>query len=189
MTVTIALDCMGGDHGAPVTVSAALRFLEREPEVRIVLVGRGEVLEAELRRHRADTGERLRVQTASEIVEMDEPPAQALRGKRDSSMRIAIDLVKDGEADACVSAGNTGALMAISRFVLKMLPGIERPAIASFLPTLRGRTCVLDLGACIAAFEGASVRFRNQMETGPGGRQIQIEDPDGNPIELFEPAR
>jgi glycerol-3-phosphate acyltransferase PlsX len=147
MTVTVALDCMGGDHGAPVTVSAALRFLEREPQARIVLVGRGEVLEAELRRHRAETGERLRIQAASEIVEMDEPPAQALRGKRDSSMRIAIDLVKDGEADACVSAGNTGALMAISRFVLKMLPGIERPAIASFLPTLRGRTCVLDLGA------------------------------------------
>jgi phosphate acyltransferase len=78
---------------------------------------------------------------------MDEPPAQALRGKRNSSMRVAIDLVKEGRAQACVSAGNTGALMAMSRFVLKMLPGIERPAIASFLPTLRGRTCMLDLGA------------------------------------------
>jgi glycerol-3-phosphate acyltransferase PlsX len=147
MTVTIALDCMGGDHGAPVTVEAALRFLEREPEARIVLVGRTEIIEAELRRHHRAAGERVRIQSASEIVEMDEPPAQALRGKRDSSMRVAVDLLKDGEADACVSAGNTGALMAISRFVLKMLPGIERPAIASFLPTLRGRTCVLDLGA------------------------------------------
>jgi glycerol-3-phosphate acyltransferase PlsX len=147
MTVTIALDCMGGDHGAPVTVAAALRFLEAEPEARIVLVGRTEVIEAELRRHRAAEGDRVRIKPASEIVEMDEPPAQALRGKRDSSMRVAVDLVKEGEADACVSAGNTGALMAISRFVLKMLPGIERPAIASFLPTLRGRTCVLDLGA------------------------------------------
>jgi glycerol-3-phosphate acyltransferase PlsX len=147
MTVRIALDCMGGDFGAPVTVAAALQFLDRQPQAGIVLTGRSEVLEAELRRHRRQAGDRLRIQPASEIVEMDEPPAQALRGKRDSSMRVAVDLVRDGEADACVSAGNTGALMAISRFVLKMLPGIERPAIASFLPTLRGRTCVLDLGA------------------------------------------
>ncbi|MGH8631845.1 MAG: phosphate acyltransferase PlsX, partial [Burkholderiales bacterium] len=147
MTVSVALDCMGGDHGAAVTVTAALRFLDKEPEARVVLVGRSDILEAELHRHRAAPGERVRIQSASEIVEMDELPAQALRGKRDSSMRVAVDLVKDGEADACVSAGNTGALMAISRFVLKMLPGIERPAIASFLPTLRGRTCVLDLGA------------------------------------------
>jgi len=147
MTVRIALDCMGGDYGAQVTVAAAVQFLEKRPQARIVLVGRSEVLEAELRRHGRQPGEHLRVHAASEIVEMDEPPAQALRGKRDSSMRVAVDLVKEGEADACVSAGNTGALMAISRFVLKMLPGIERPAIASFLPTLRGRTCVLDLGA------------------------------------------
>jgi phosphate acyltransferase len=147
MAVTVALDCMGGDYGAPVTVAAALRFLRARPEARIILVGPSETIEAELKRHRARSSERLRVQGASEVVEMDEPPAQALRGKRDSSMRVAVDLVKDGQADACVSAGNTGALMAISRFVLKMLPGIERPAIASFLPTLRGRTCMLDLGA------------------------------------------
>ncbi len=147
MTVTIALDCMGGDHGPSITVAAALRFLEREAQARIVLVGRSDILEVELRRHHVGVDERLRIQAASEIVEMDEPPAQALRGKRDSSMRVAVDLVKEGVADACVSAGNTGALMAISRFVLKMLPGIERPAIASFLPTLTGRTCVLDLGA------------------------------------------
>jgi glycerol-3-phosphate acyltransferase PlsX len=138
---------MGGDHGPPVTVRAALRFLDRQPDGRIVLVGKSDVLEAELKRQRVADRERLRIQAAAEIVEMDEPPAQALRGKRDSSMRVAVDLVKEGAADACVSAGNTGALMAISRFVLKMLPGIERPAIASFLPTLRGRTCVLDLGA------------------------------------------
>jgi glycerol-3-phosphate acyltransferase PlsX len=147
MTLTIALDCMGGDYGAPVTVEAAVRFLERQPAARIILVGLQHEVEAELKRHRVSTGTRLSVRPASEVVAMDEPPAQALRGKRDSSLRVAVDLVKDGEADACVSAGNTGALMAISRFVLKMLPGIERPAIASFLPTLRGRTCVLDLGA------------------------------------------
>jgi glycerol-3-phosphate acyltransferase PlsX len=147
MTLTIALDCMGGDYGAPVTVEAAVRFLERQPAARIILVGLQHEVEAELKRHRVSTGTRLSVRPASEVVAMDEPPAQALRGKRDSSLRVAVDLVKEGEADACVSAGNTGALMAISRFVLKMLPGIERPAIASFLPTLRGRTCVLDLGA------------------------------------------
>ncbi|HWQ39804.1 MAG TPA: phosphate acyltransferase PlsX [Burkholderiales bacterium] len=147
MAVTIALDCMGGDFGASVTVDAALRFLDRATDARIVLVGLPQAIEAELRRHHAAAGERLGIQPASEVVAMDEPPAQALRAKRDSSMRVAVDLVKEGAADACVSAGNTGALMAISRFVLKMLPGIERPAIASFLPTLRGRTCVLDLGA------------------------------------------
>jgi len=90
---------------------------------------------------------RLRVVHASEVVEMDESPALALRGKKDSSMRVAINLVKNGEADACVSAGNTGALMAISRFVLKMLPGIERPAICAPLPTTKGHTHMLDLGA------------------------------------------
>lgn len=149
MAVNVALDCMGGDHGATVTVPAAVEFLDRQPEGRIVLVGQTAAIETELKRHHASLGERLRLQPASEIVAMDEPPAQALRAKRDSSMRIAINLVKEGTADACVSAGNTGALMAMSRFVLKMLPGIERPAIASFLPTLKGRTCVLDLGANI----------------------------------------
>lgn len=147
MSITIALDCMGGDHGVSVTVPAALEFLEQEPDVSIILVGLPEVIERELKHQRARPSDRLTVKAASEVVTMNEPPAQALRGKRNSSMRVAIDLVKDQVADACVSAGNTGALMAISRFVLKMLPGIERPAIASFLPTLRGRVCVLDLGA------------------------------------------
>ncbi|HMK15236.1 MAG TPA: phosphate acyltransferase PlsX, partial [Burkholderiales bacterium] len=96
---------------------------------------------------------------ASEIVTMDEPPALALRGKRDSSMRVAVNLVKSGEAQACISAGNTGALMAISRFVLKTLPGIERPAIASILPTLRGRTCMLDLGANVECTSQQLLQF------------------------------
>jgi glycerol-3-phosphate acyltransferase PlsX len=138
---------MGGDHGIPVTVPAALDFLKREADVSIILVGLADSIESELLRLGAATSDRLVVRAATEVVTMDDHPAQALRGKRDSSMRVAADLVKEQIADACVSAGNTGALMAISRFVLKMLPGIERPAIASFLPTLTGRVCVLDLGA------------------------------------------
>jgi glycerol-3-phosphate acyltransferase PlsX len=147
MGVTIALDCMGGDHGLAVTIPAALSFLDQRTDASIVLVGDQQRISQELEaRHR--TGDpRIRVRHASEVVDMDDPPAVALRAKRDSSMRVAIDLVKAGEADACVSAGNTGALMAISRFVLKMMPGVERPAIASMVPTVRGRCCVLDLGA------------------------------------------
>jgi glycerol-3-phosphate acyltransferase PlsX len=138
---------MGGDHGVRVTVPAAVDYLCSDSEVSFVLVGRQDAIEAQLRERGAASEARIRVQHAAEIVEMDEPPALALRGKKDSSMRVAIDLVKDGGAVACVSAGNTGALMAISRFVLKTLPGIDRPAIASVLPALKGHTCVLDLGA------------------------------------------
>jgi glycerol-3-phosphate acyltransferase PlsX len=146
--ITVAVDCMGGDHGPHVTVPAALEFQARVPEVDVVLVGVRDALEAELAARRAAPGPRLRVHHAAEVVAMDEPPAQALRYKKDSSMRVAIDLVKSGEAHACVSAGNTGALMAISRFVLKTLPGIDRPAIATVLPNLRrAHTYVLDLGA------------------------------------------
>jgi glycerol-3-phosphate acyltransferase PlsX len=147
MDITVALDAMGGDHGAHVTVPAAANFLARNPQAKIVLVGQEPVLRKEMTAAGLHADARVRVQHASEVVAMDESVAVALRSKRDSSMRVAIDLVKSGEADACVSAGNTGALMAISRFVLKMLPGVERPAIASMLPTRRGRTCMLDLGA------------------------------------------
>jgi glycerol-3-phosphate acyltransferase PlsX len=139
---------MGGDHGPHVTVPAALEFQARQPDVAVVLVGLADALGHELAAQGAKTGERLRVQAASEVVAMDEPLASALRAKKDSSMRVAVDLVKEGGADACVSAGNTGALMAISRFVLKTLPGIDRPAIATVIPTIkRTRTYVLDLGA------------------------------------------
>jgi phosphate acyltransferase len=147
MDVTVAVDCMGGDHGAHVTVPAVLDHLERDPGSAFILVGRQEAIEAELARCNAVPSERLRLRHATEVVAMDEQPAAALRGKKDSSMRVAIDLVKKGEAQACVSAGNTGALMAISRFVLRTLPGIDRPAIATILPTLKGHTYVLDLGA------------------------------------------
>jgi phosphate acyltransferase len=146
--ITVAVDCMGGDHGPHVTVPATLEFQARQPDVDLVLVGLRDAIEAELAARRAAAGPRLRVHHADEVVTMDEPPAQALRYKKDSSMRVAVNLVKNGEAHACVSAGNTGALMAISRFVLKTLPGIDRPAIASVLPNMRRtNTYVLDLGA------------------------------------------
>ena len=147
MAVKVAIDCMGGDHGAHVTVPAALSILKEDPDVSFLLVGRQDAIEHELRRAVQVAGPRLKVVHASEVVEMDEAVAAAMRGKKDSSMRVAINLVESGEAAACVSAGNTGALMAISRFVLKMLPGIDRPAIATLLPTLKGHTYVLDLGA------------------------------------------
>jgi len=159
MAITIALDCMGGDHGVRVTVPAAIDFLKREADVSIILVGLADAIERELNRNGGATSDRLSIRSASEVVAMDEAPAHALRGKRNSSMRVAADLVKDETADACVSAGNTGALMAISRFVLKMLPGIERPAIASFLPTLKGRVCVLDLGANVDCTAEHLVQF------------------------------
>jgi len=147
MRVTISVDAMGGDHGPPVTVAASLRFLEETPDAAIVLVGREDALRRLLDAARSPAADRVSIQAASEVIGMDEGPADALRKKKDSSMRVAIDLVKDGRAQACVSAGNTGALMAISRFVLKTLPGIDRPAIASQLPTRKGVTTALDLGA------------------------------------------
>src|SRR5213594_529348 len=147
MRVTIAVDAMGGDHGPSVTVIASLKFLEETPDAAVILVGREDELRKTLVARRSTASDRISVQPASEVVDMDEPPANALRGKKDSSMRVAIDLVKEGAAQACVSAGNTGALMAISRFVLKTLPGIDRPAIATILPTMTGHTYVLDLGA------------------------------------------
>ncbi|MHB1301538.1 MAG: phosphate acyltransferase PlsX [Burkholderiales bacterium] len=147
MDITVAIDCMGGDHGPGVTVPAALNFLREHPEAGVVLVGAAEAIEAELKAGNAAVSSRLRIQPASEVVEMHDPPAAALKNKKDSSMRVAINLVKSGEAQACVSAGNTGALMAISRFVLKMVPGVERPAIITLLPTLKGHTYMLDMGA------------------------------------------
>ena len=159
MDITVAIDCMGGDHGPHVTVPAALTFLRAQPELNIVLVGLEDAIRIELKAHKAEIGPRLRIRHASEVVTMDEPPALALRNKKDSSMRVAVDLVKTGEANACVSAGNTGALMATSRFVLKMLPGIDRPAIAGVLPTMRGRTYVLDLGANVDCAPEHLVQF------------------------------
>ena len=151
MEVTVAIDCMGGDHGVKVTVVAALAWLQRDHHSRVILVGLEDAIRSELHHsgpiYAHDCADRIQVMHASEVVEMDEPPVSALRLKKDSSMRVAINLVKTGVAQVCISAGNTGALMAIARFVLKTLPGIDRPAIASILPTVDGHTRVLDLGA------------------------------------------
>jgi glycerol-3-phosphate acyltransferase PlsX len=148
MPVTVAIDAMGGDHGPAVTLAAALKFLEEEPDARVIAVGVEAKLKAALAKRKSPARDRLTLHPATEVVEMDEPPAEALRRKKDSSMRVAINLVKEEAAQACVSAGNTGALMAISRFVLKTLPGIDRPAIAAQLPTRGGGVVtVLDLGA------------------------------------------
>ncbi|HSW69324.1 MAG TPA: phosphate acyltransferase PlsX [Gammaproteobacteria bacterium] len=145
--ITIAVDAMGGDHGPPVIVPASLLVLKKYPTLNLVLVGDSETLQKKLQRQNYDPA-RLQIQHASQRVEMDESPSQALRLKKDSSMRVAINLVKTDAAKACVSAGNTGALMATARFVLKTLPGIDRPAIISTFPTLsRKNMRILDLGA------------------------------------------
>jgi glycerol-3-phosphate acyltransferase PlsX len=144
---TIALDAMGGDHGPEVVVPAALDCLARNPELRLILVGDQEVLKAHLSGVDPATADKVRVHHASERVEMHDLPSKALRNKKDSSMRVAVNLVKEGTAGACVSAGNTGALMAIAKFVLKTIPGIDRPAIIATVPSLNGHTHVLDLGA------------------------------------------
>lgn len=146
--ITVALDAMGGDFGPEVVVPAAVSAVQRHTDLKVILVGERGLLERRLTQHPLDqVAERLHIHHTSQTVGMDEPPAQALRFKKDSSMRVAIDLVKDSVAQACVSAGNTGALIATARFVLKTLPGIERPAIEATIPSLRGHTHMLDLGA------------------------------------------
>lgn len=146
MTITLAVDAMGGDHGPSVTIPASINALSKYDQLRIILVGDKELIQTELQKNKY-TNTRLSIQHASEVVEMDESPQSALKNKKDSSMRVAINLIKEEKAQACVSAGNTGALMATARYVLKMLPGIDRPAIASSLPSQKGTTYMLDLGA------------------------------------------
>lgn len=149
--VTIALDVMGGDHGASVVVPGAALSLIRHPDTEFILVGNSVEIERELAAHpqlRAAS----RIIHADIAIKMDDKPSQALRyGRWKSSMWLAIDAVKKGEADACVSAGNTGALMAMAKFNLRMLPGIDRPAIAGVWPTIKGESVVLDIGASIGA--------------------------------------
>ena len=193
MDVTVAIDCMGGDHGPHVTVPAALQYLQQDPAVDIVLVGISDAIEAELRAAKFVQNPRIRIHSASQVVTMDESPALALRGKKDSSMRVAINLVKSGEAQACISAGNTGALLATSRFVLKTIPGVDRPALAVILPTSSGHTYVLDLGAnvdCSAehlfqfGIMGASLvsSLENKPSPTVGLLNIGEEDIKGNDI-------
>jgi len=147
VSLIISIDAMGGDDGVKSTVPASLACLRSNPVLELILVGDEQVLQPLLKEALLEFNGRLSIQHASEQVEMHESPAKALRQKKDSSMRVAINLVRDGKADACVSAGNTGALMATAKFVLKMIPGIERPAIMSSMPSIFGHTHVLDLGA------------------------------------------
>ena len=194
MRVTVAIDCMGGDHGPHVTVPAAVDYLRRSENVNIVLVGQQEAIARRTAqtqsRRRAASGGTARKRSPSR---MHESPATALRGKKDSSMRVAVNLVKDGTAQACVSAGNTGALMAISRFVLKTLPDIERPAICAVLPTLKGHTYMLDLGANVDCTADHLLQFgimgatlvssvENKAQPSIGLLNIGEEDIKGNEV-------
>ncbi len=139
---------MGGDHGIPVTVPASVSFVKANPDAELVLVGREEAIRSELNKLNAANHPRLSIKHAEDVVEMDDPVEVAMRRKRDSSMRVAIGLVKDGQVQSCLSAGNTGALMAISRYLLRTLPGVDRPAICTILPNQKnGPTYMLDLGA------------------------------------------
>jgi glycerol-3-phosphate acyltransferase PlsX len=146
-SAVIALDAMGGDFGPDVVIPAAAKVISRRNDVHIILVGDEERLLACAKNHNIGIGDRITIQHASEVVEMHDEPALAMRKKKDSSMRVAINLVKEGGADAAVSAGNTGALMATAKFVLKTLPGIDRPAICTTIPAWGGHTHMLDLGA------------------------------------------
>lgn len=193
MLITLAVDAMGGDVGVAVTIPAILDFLKEYPDVEVIAVGLPQVIGQQLKRLQAEGHPRLRIHAATEVVAMDESPTLALKNKKDSSMRVAANLVKDGTAHALVSAGNTGALMAISRFVLKTIPGIERPAIAKMLPTPHGSTCVLDLGANVDctpehllqfAVMGATLVEATKNRTNPsvGLLNIGSEDMKGNEV-------
>ncbi len=148
MAASLAVDVMGGDYGVSVTLPACKGLLDRHANCQILLVGQPDAMQAGLRQFGLDGHPRVRIVPATEVVTMEDSVEVALRRKKDSSMRRAIELVKDGTADACVSSGNTGALMAVARYVLKTLPGIDRPAIATYLPNAAGSgTLMLDLGA------------------------------------------
>ncbi len=148
MTIRISIDCMGGDHGPGVAVAAAVSFVKRTEDVRMILVGQELIIRSELKKQKCDHDPRFLIVNADEVVTMEDSLEVALRRKKNSSMRIAVSQVKDGLADVCVSAGNTGALMAISRYILKTLPDVDRPAICSILPNQKNKpTYMLDLGA------------------------------------------
>lgn len=148
MTIKLSIDCMGGDHGPSVTVPAALSFLSQASDAELVLVGQEDAIRSELAKLGQEQHSRITIRHASEVVTMEDPLETALRRKKDSSMRVAINLVKEGQTQACISAGNTGALMAVSRYVLKTLAGVDRPAICTILPNQKnGPTYMLDLGA------------------------------------------
>ncbi len=156
---TVSLDAMGGDFGPGVVAKAAVDYLQSNQDTSLILVGDQQMITTELNKLNIRPYERLKINHASQCVEMGEHPSQALRNKKDSSMRVAINLVKEGTADACVSAGNTGALMATARYVLKMLLGIDRPAITSTIPSIHGQTYMLDLGANVGCTSKHLLQF------------------------------
>jgi len=178
--ITIAIDAMGGDHGLKVVIPACVRAARNNPDLKLLLVGNQNQIVNSLKKHGISPSNILynqfSIQHATEVVSMDELPSHALRNKKDSSMRVAINLVKEGRAQACVSAGNTGALMATARFVLKTLPGIDRPAIIAELPTFKGRTRVIDLGANVDSCAEHLFQFAVM-----GSALIQALDKKANP--------
>ncbi len=161
MTIKVSIDASGGDYGIPVTIAAGVKALGAFADLHLVFVGDASSIQAQLDQHpdSKKLAKRFSITHASEVVAMNESPAIALRKKKDSSMRVAINLVKDNTVNACVSAGNTGALMAISRFVLKTIKGIDRPAIMGRIPTMDGHTHMLDLGANVDSTPKALLEF------------------------------
>ncbi len=187
--LTLSIDAMGGDAGLDATIPAALDIIGRHKDVQLMLVG--DAARIERRLAAAGGGERLVVVGASEVVAMDEAPAQALRKKKDSSMRVALNLVRQARAHACISSGNTGALLATARFVLKTIPGIDRPAICAALPRVNGHTYVLDLGANVDSRPEILLQFgvmgatlinclEGKRQPSVGLLNIGIEDGKGN---------
>lgn len=158
-SIAVALDAMGGDFGISVTIPAALQAIKKHPDLTLTLVGEPEAIKEWFSARSCPVPARITICPASQVVTMDEVPSQALRSKKDSSMRVAINLVKEGRVMACVSAGNTGALMAIARYVLKTIPGIDRPAISALLPTANGSVRLLDLGANVDSSPEHLVQF------------------------------
>lgn len=146
-TITIAIDAMGGDNGLKAIIPACVRAVKKNTNLILSLTGDRDLISHHLQQFDDFNKKQLSIVHATQLVEMDELPSHAMRNKKDSSMRVAINLVKEGKAQACVSAGNTGALMATARFVLKTLPGIDRPAIIAEMPTQKGKTRIIDLGA------------------------------------------
>lgn len=147
-TCKLAIDAMSGDHGLNTTIPAVASALLNDKDLHITIVGQQSVIESYLQQHNITLPDNHTFHNCTEIVQMDDAPAQALRNKKDSSLRVSLNLLKDKQVDAVVSAGNTGALMATARYVLKMLPGIQRPAIIAAFPSITGRvTHMLDLGA------------------------------------------
>lgn len=154
LSLTLAIDAMGGDHGPEVTVPGVALAAERHPHTQFILVGRQEMIEPLVARYK-HLANRTKIIHSDVAIRMDDKPSQALRsGRWKSSMWLALETVKSGEAIACISAGNTGALMVMAKFCLRTMPGIDRPAIAALWPTLRGETIVLDVGASIGADAG-----------------------------------